>query len=243
MHHHSLSQQHSDELKFSTNTRRAGIDRAKTTYVQVRRSDTFATLHIHGFVAFQSMTLREHAGCKLSAWQLFPSRPAVKQQVHSIVGVGEGLVTRDASEFIACPPPAVKHSHQRLGEAKCRARPKAKGLFQRAIIESGAYQLQLPSLATAEAQGDEFATVAGCPNQTATCLRSLSVEQILAHENVAGYVTNIDGKFLTQSIGTALATGALNHMPVINGTNHDEGRLFVAPGRRTAAPLTLSRER
>jgi para-nitrobenzyl esterase len=106
--------------------------------------------------------------------------------------------------------------------------PKARGLFQRAIIESGAYQLQLPSLATAEAQGGEFATVAGCPNQTATCLRSLSVEQILAHENVAAYTTNIDGKFLTQSIGTALATGEFNHMPVINGTNHDEGRLFVA---------------
>ena len=60
--------------------------------------------------------------------------------------------------------------------------PSAKHLFDRAIVESGAYRLNLPSLATAEAQGTAFATAEGCTNQTAACLRALTVGQILAKE-------------------------------------------------------------
>lgn len=106
--------------------------------------------------------------------------------------------------------------------------PGAKGLFQRAIVESGAYRLTLPSLATAEAQGTAFATAEGCTDQTAACLRALTVAQILAHENPAGYFTNVDGRVLPLSIDTALASGQFNRVPVMNGSNHDEWRLFVA---------------
>jgi para-nitrobenzyl esterase len=106
--------------------------------------------------------------------------------------------------------------------------PAAKGLFERAIVESGAYRLNLPSLATAEGQGTVFATAEGCTNQTAECLRSLTVEQVLAKENPAGFVTNVDGRVLPQSIHTALASGNFNRVPIMNGSNHDEWRLFVA---------------
>jgi para-nitrobenzyl esterase len=106
--------------------------------------------------------------------------------------------------------------------------PSAHGLFAKAIVESGAYSLSLPTLATAEAQGTAFATDEGCTSQTAACLRALSVVQVLTQENPAGYVTNIDNRVLPQSINTALASGAFNHVPVINGSNHDEWRLFVA---------------
>jgi para-nitrobenzyl esterase len=106
--------------------------------------------------------------------------------------------------------------------------PRAHGLFDRAIVESGAYRLTLPSLATAESQGTAFATAENCTDQTAACLRALTVAQVLAKQNAAGYVTNIDGRVLPQSIGTALASGQFNRVPVMNGTNHDEWRLFVA---------------
>jgi para-nitrobenzyl esterase len=106
--------------------------------------------------------------------------------------------------------------------------PKAHGLFHRAIVESGAYRLNLPSLATAEAQGTLFAAAEGCTSQTAACLRALTVGQVLAKENAGGYVTNIDGSTLPQSIDTALTTGQFNRVPVMNGSNHDEWRLFVA---------------
>ena len=108
------------------------------------------------------------------------------------------------------------------------ASPPARGLFQKAIIESGAYALTTQTLATAEAAGTAFAAAAGCSSQTAACLRALPVTTILANENPAGYTPNIDGEFFPLSLGTALATGQFHHVPVIQGSNHDEWRLFTA---------------
>jgi para-nitrobenzyl esterase len=104
--------------------------------------------------------------------------------------------------------------------------PAARGLFAKAIIESGSYSLLQPSLATAEASGEAFAAKAGCASQTAACLRRLPVQTILDDQGAVG--PDIDGTVLTQSIGTALASGDFSHVPVIDGTNHDEWRLFIA---------------
>src|SRR6185437_697822 len=41
--------------------------------------------------------------------------------------------------------------------------PGSRGLFQRAIVESGAFALEQLSLADAEAFGKQFAAKAGCP--------------------------------------------------------------------------------
>jgi para-nitrobenzyl esterase len=106
--------------------------------------------------------------------------------------------------------------------------PPAAKLFHKAIIESGAYNLNTQTLATAEAAGTAFATAAGCSSQTAACLRALPVATLLADENSAGYTPNIDGGFLPLSLATALATGQFHQVPVIQGTNHDEWRLFTA---------------
>jgi carboxylesterase type B len=38
------------------------------------------------------------------------------------------------------------------------------------------------------------------------------------------------GKVLTEPIGTALAAGRFARVPVLNGTNHDEERIFVSIG-------------
>jgi para-nitrobenzyl esterase len=98
---------------------------------------------------------------------------------------------------------------------------RARGLFSRAIVESGAYDLTQAPLAAGEA----FATTAGCASQTAACLRALPVSTILASQNAAGYQPDIDGRVLTQSLKTAFASGQFNRVPVINGSNHDEWRL------------------
>ena len=108
------------------------------------------------------------------------------------------------------------------------ASPSAANLFQKAIIESGAYQQTTQTLATAEAAGTAFATAAGCSSQTAACLRALPVSTLLANQNPAGYTPNIDSNFLPLSLGTALATGQFHHVPIIQGSNHDEWRLFTA---------------
>jgi para-nitrobenzyl esterase len=114
--------------------------------------------------------------------------------------------------------------------------PGARGLFSRAIAESGTYNLTQESLATAETAGEAFAAKAGCASQTAVCLRALPVSAIVDNEDFAGYRPDVDGKVLTQSIGPALASGQFDRVPVINGTNRDEWRLFVAQAQLDGAP-------
>jgi para-nitrobenzyl esterase len=120
------------------------------------------------------------------------------------------------------------------------ASPQAKGLFERAIVESGSYNLTQASLASAEAAGEAFATRAGCASQTAACLRSLPVSAVLANENAAGYTPNINSEVLPESLGTAFATGNFNRVEIINGTNRDEWRLFVALSALEGNPVTAS---
>jgi para-nitrobenzyl esterase len=114
--------------------------------------------------------------------------------------------------------------------------PTAHGLFHRAIVESGAYMQTQPTLAQTEAAGTKFAMAVGCnqpsPADVLACLRGLAVSTILANQALTfvglGPAPNVDGKVLTQSIGSALASGQFNRVPLINGTNHDEWNLFVA---------------
>jgi para-nitrobenzyl esterase len=119
------------------------------------------------------------------------------------------------------------------------ASPLAAGLFHKAIVESGAYSLTQPSLAMAEAQGTAFAASAGCASQTAACLRGLDVPTILTHQTASTMVPNLDGFVMPMSVGAALSSGQFNRVPVIEGSNHDEWRLFVAQTEKTTGmPLT-----
>jgi para-nitrobenzyl esterase len=105
--------------------------------------------------------------------------------------------------------------------------PSSRGLFQRAIVESGSFALTQQSLATAETFGEAFASKAGCSDQTAACLRSLSVADLV--NNFPGFAIPgvVDGKVLKESVGTALAGGRFARVPILNGNNHEEERLFV----------------
>ena len=113
--------------------------------------------------------------------------------------------------------------------------PTAHGLFNKAIVESGAYSLQLPSLAQAETAGNAVAASLGCSDTT--CLRAASVEQILAAGAKAGnsIVTIVDGSIVPLSINGALRTGRFNRVPLMNGSNHDEYRLFVTADAKLTA--------
>ncbi len=118
--------------------------------------------------------------------------------------------------------------------------PGARGLFAKAIAESGGYALNPVSLASAEAAGRAFASKAGCASQTARCLRSLPVATILADQDQSGASADIDGLIVTQPLKAALASGAFSHVPVIDGTNHDEWRLFVALATAEGHPVTAA---
>jgi para-nitrobenzyl esterase len=109
----------------------------------------------------------------------------------------------------------------------------APGLFRHAIIESGAYMLHdLPSLAVYEALfAANFDSALGCtqPND-ASCLRAASVTAILTAQadvfGSFGISPDFGTKILPLSLEQAFATGAFIPVPVLQGTNANEGRLF-----------------
>ena len=117
--------------------------------------------------------------------------------------------------------------------------PGARGLFQRAIVESGSYDLTQQSQAAADAAGATFAASVGCTSNTAACLRRLPVSEIIDHEDL-GYTPNVDAAVLPESIKTALASGRFSHVPVVIGTNHDEYRLFVGLDTLIGSPVTAA---
>ena len=102
----------------------------------------------------------------------------------------------------------------------------SRGLFQRAIVQSGTFALNQRPLAAAEATGETFATSVGCASQTAQCLRSVPASTLVSKFGVE-IPGVVDGQVLTQPIGTALAHGQFARVPVINGITHDEELLFV----------------
>src|SRR6516164_9077464 len=120
------------------------------------------------------------------------------------------------------------------------ASPQARGLFERAIVESGSYNLTQASLSDAETAGEAFAAKAGCASQTAACLRSLPVSTILAHQFASGYTPNVNSEVLPETLRTAFATGDFNRVPIVNGTNRDEWRLFVALSELLGNPVTAA---
>jgi para-nitrobenzyl esterase len=106
-------------------------------------------------------------------------------------------------------------------------------LFRGAMVESGAYMLHdLPSEAAYEAKfGAAFDALLGCaqPND-AVCLRAAPVSAILAAQGAAfgsaGISPDFGVKVLPEPLRQAWATGNFIRVPVLQGSNANEGRFF-----------------
>jgi para-nitrobenzyl esterase len=108
-----------------------------------------------------------------------------------------------------------------------------KGLFRSAIIESGGYMLHdVPSeLVYGGIFGAGFDAALGCtPPNDAGCLREASVANILAAQGEVfganGISPDFGTKVLPLALQPALSTGEFIRVPVLQGTNANEGRLF-----------------
>lgn len=109
----------------------------------------------------------------------------------------------------------------------------ATGLYRGAIIESGAYMLHsVPSKDVYGAVfGPAFDEVLGCTQPSdATCLRAVPVAGILAAQGTVFGANGISPDFgtrvLPNSLEQAFSTGDFIRVPVLQGTNANEGRLF-----------------
>ncbi|MER5450641.1 carboxylesterase family protein [Streptomyces sp. NPDC002764] len=121
------------------------------------------------------------------------------------------------------------------------ASPTARGLFRAGVIESGAYgDCAARTHPDAVAQGADFAKRLGCT--TPACLRGKSAREILEAQGDFDWGPVTGGAFLPVQPEQALAKGAASRVPVINGANEDEGRLFAfSRFDLNATPLTAER--
>jgi para-nitrobenzyl esterase len=125
------------------------------------------------------------------------------------------------------------------------ASPLSKGLFDKAIIQSGAYgvagqltqaQMEDKSAAALRSAMDGQDAGASCKGEsvTAACLRGLPDAVVRGKlmtaygKEVGNLVPSVDGRVLPGTIQSIFAAGRNNRVPVINGSNEDENRLFLA---------------
>src|SRR5262249_14854388 len=104
--------------------------------------------------------------------------------------------------------------------------PLTKGLFQRAIGESGAFFAPLPTLADAEKAGERI-----MKQQNAASIAELRAKPATDLVRVSGELArpNVDGWMLPQQVATIFAAGKQNDVPTLIGSNANEGTAFTPP--------------
>jgi para-nitrobenzyl esterase len=107
------------------------------------------------------------------------------------------------------------------------ASPMAAGLFRAAIIESGCIIFQYPQAEIEAISGDPFVNALECT--TLACLQAVPVSAVLAAALPLPWVIVVGANVasLPEMPQQAFSAGNFNKVPVIQGTNLDEGRLFV----------------
>lgn len=111
------------------------------------------------------------------------------------------------------------------------ATPSAKGLFDKAIVESGGGWQPAPGLAEEEVRGVAMASAAGLSGADATVaqLRGLPVDKLIVSGGGAGAIGPVaDGRLLKESPGKAFAAGRAIDVPLIIGSNSFEASLMRA---------------
>jgi para-nitrobenzyl esterase len=126
--------------------------------------------------------------------------------------------------------------------AQLIASPRAKGLFSRAIMNSGPPVWPATSvtpLREAEAAGDRFTQMHG---GSVAALRAMSAEELMKVKDAPPRRPVVDGWWLTEEPGDDLRSPVGSDVPVLAGWNADEGGNSV-PGGKTAEAYRLDAEK
>ncbi|MCX5199208.1 carboxylesterase family protein [Streptomyces sp. NBC_00249] len=124
--------------------------------------------------------------------------------------------------------------------------PTAAGLFQRAVLQSGSCLMSFPrgalgpgtpeykpfaSQSDVQASGADAARQLGCAeggDEALACLRGQSTDRLATAQLMQSFNRPAYGNpLLPVAPDQALASGRFHRVPVIQGTNHDEMRMFV----------------
>jgi para-nitrobenzyl esterase len=122
------------------------------------------------------------------------------------------------------------------------ATPLAKGLFQRAIGESAGAFGMMAKLEQVERSGSKFAAAMGVDSVRA--LRAKSAEDVLKAASQTAFPRSVDGWLFPEDVTTIFANGRQNDVPLIAGSNADEGTaLSPWPANNTAADFKAQSRR
>ena len=120
------------------------------------------------------------------------------------------------------------------------ASPLAKGLFHRAIGESGGSFSSLKTLAEAEKAGESLASSLGATDDVLKTLRAKPPEELLKAAAGETVRPSADGWVLPQDIYTIFAQGKQNDVPLIVGNNADEGTTLAPQGANIKADMFVA---
>lgn len=129
--------------------------------------------------------------------------------------------------------------------------PRSRGLFQRAVVQSGLCDSFLPTVAAAQAYADSVVDTVGCgaAADVGACMRAASMEAIRDAGGFTGDILPIvagndratwpspDGTIIEGSFRERVEAGDVADVPVILGWNRDEGTLFLALAELNGAVL------
>ena len=113
------------------------------------------------------------------------------------------------------------------------AAPAARGLFHKAIGESGAAFSDPTPADALEARELADGSWAASLGGTLAELRAMPTDKVLAgtkSKGMAGFWPVVDGKFLTEPVADTYAAGRQAHLPLLAGWNSDEGSFFAMRG-------------
>ena len=137
-------------------------------------------------------------------------------------------VRRNITAFGGSPAKVTIDGESVGGWSVCAllASPPARGLFRGAIMQSGSCASQSPAAAQAAARA--YATAAGCPDAATApaCLRALPEATLLSASASYQPEFTYGGPELPAADAAAVAAGHYDRVPLLIGTNHDEGRTF-----------------
>jgi len=110
------------------------------------------------------------------------------------------------------------------------ATQSAKGLFHRAVVQSGAV-LRLPEPESAHAEADKVVEKLGLTKETISQIKTLPEADIrkALMGTTAASAPSIDGRTLTRQTFTPDAPPSGRNVPMMLGTNRTENSLFAGP--------------
>jgi para-nitrobenzyl esterase len=108
--------------------------------------------------------------------------------------------------------------------------PASAGLFHKAILQSGVSAAAQTPLPAAQKIGEDFAAAMGCADQTAACMRSKSVDEIIekAGRFLNSAIRSVDGTVLPGQMQALMAEGKFLKVPVLIGNNLNEWTWFTS---------------